>query len=172
MLKKFEEYVNEGLISDFQKKQEEVSSSVLSEENKQFIIEFLRKMNSVNFPCICYFSNCSVSSIGLSKFMMKEYNFNVDNYDKYKSIEHIKDSFVEEIKIKRNDIIEFSEKFEKNKVLNNAILKWFNEKFDTWKEEHPIKVAKSDGKVYEKPNKFMRVGFLLDYKDEIIDEIF
>jgi len=170
MLKKFEEYVNEGLISDFQKKQEEVSSSVLSEENKQFIIEFLRKMNSVNFPCICHFSNCSVCSIERYNFDRK--SIGEDIYKELKSINHIKDSFVENIKIKRNDIIEFSEKFEKNKLLNNAILKWFNERFDTWKEENPIKVRKSDGKVYEKPNTFMRVGFLLDYKDEIIDEIF
>ena len=170
MLKKFNEYIEEGLISDFQKKQEEVSSNVLSEENKQFIIEFLRKMNSVNFPCICYFSNCSVCSIERYNFDRK--SVGEDIYKELKSINHIKDSFVEKIKIKRNDIIEFSEKFEKNKVLNNAILKWFNERFDTWKEEHPIKVKRPDGKVDERPNKFMRVGFLLDYKDEIIDEIF
>ena len=170
MLKKFNEYVNEGLISDFQKKQEEVSSNVLSEENKQFIIEFLRKMNSVNFPCICYFSNCYVCSI--EKYNLDREFVDNDIYRELKSINDIKDSFVEKIKIKRNDIIEFSEKFEKNKVLNNAILKWFNERFDTWKEENPIKGKRPGGKVEERPNKSMSVGFLLDYKDEIIDEIF
>ena len=48
MLKKFDEFVNEGLISDFEEKNNQrVKSNGLSDSDKEFFIDFIKKLGSV-----------------------------------------------------------------------------------------------------------------------------
>jgi molybdopterin-biosynthesis enzyme MoeA-like protein len=172
MLKKFEEYINEGLISDFEKKQEEVSSKILLDESKQFILDFLRKMNKVG-------CSCSVI-VELNDKNIVIYTGTPEGipemWEKFKSdsIENISDEQFLKSVIRRKDLVEFeeSDSTRKNKLLNRSIIKWFKERFDTWSNEHTEKKRYGDGKVKTVPYSNMCVGFLLDNKDDIIDEIF
>ena len=170
MLKKFDEYINEGLISDFEKKQEETSSEILMDESKQFILDFLRKMNKVGCSCsLIVESNKTVVYTGTPEGIPETWK-NVKNH----SIENISDEHFLKSEIKRQDFIEFeeSDSTRKNKLLNRSIIKWFKERFDTWSNEHPKKKRYGDGKAKTVPYSNMCVGFLLDNKDDIMDEIF
>ena len=187
MLKKFDEYVNEGLISDFQKKQEKETNAKkgidveLSDDDKAFVLELLRKLDSVRFPCVLvpgWFEDykrvcvCTEASGILTYFKNEKDKMKYQPTLKY--VGHIEDSDFMKKGLWRKTRILFPDRmniseFKKNTVVCKAINDWFNKKFEEWKKENPVSEKASEK---EKENPHMRLGFILDYKNEIIEEIF
>ena len=192
MLKKFDEYVNEGLITDFQKEQEKETNTKkgmdveLSDDDKAFVLEFLRKLDSVGFPCVLvpgWFDGDKKTYVSTNGWGIADYfkGRKWKHQPVFKHVDEIEDSYFINKELRRVNRILFPDdmnisEFKENKVVCKAINDWFNKKFEEWKKENHMSEKESKLEK-EKPHsridlELPRLGFILDYKNEIIEEIF
>ena len=178
MLKKFDEYINEGLISDFEKRgNERLKSNGLSDSDKEFFIDFIKKLGSVEYP-MCWFS----TSLRWFVFSFKDDNFtfyhqvkdecseffnnsdsksriritNIENFlDKHPDFEvSLKDFLI----FPNEDTIS---KVKRNRFLIKSINNWLQKRFEDW-----------CGEDKKKKNRGISIEFLIDIQDEIREELY
>ena len=61
MIKKFEEFIEEGLISDY-KKQEDAKNKEISDSEKNFVLEVLKQFDEIDVPFAFICKNCALIS--------------------------------------------------------------------------------------------------------------
>lgn len=156
MIKKFEEFVNEGLISDY-KKQIEAANKEISGADKKFVFEVMGAFDEIGLPFVLTCKNCMV------------YNENVDIDHKYlkdKREKKVKFSEVEsldDIHVTDSSILEFATNSSswvkpgyKHKNLFFDIFKWFKKKYN------------DDGKDF---GGAIRVDRMIEYRVDIKKDI-
>ncbi len=178
MLKKFDEYINEGLISDFEKRgNERLKSNGLSDSDKEFFIDFIKKLGSVEYP-MCWFSTSSrlfVLSFKDDNYafyhQVKDENSGLFNHSDSKSrigitnIENFLDKHPD-FEVSLKDFLIFPNedtisKVKRNRFLIKSINNWLQKRFEDW-----------CGTDKKKKNKGISIEFLIDIQDEIREELY
>ena len=178
MLKKFDEYINEGLISDFEKRgNERLKSNGLSDSDKEFFIDFIKKLGSVEYP-ICWFSTlsrCFVLSFEDDNFtfyhQVKDEHSGLFNHSDSKSriritnIEKFLDKHPD-FEVSLKDFLIFPNedtisKVKRNRFLIKSINNWLQKRFEDW-----------CGIDKKKKDKGISIEFLIDIQDEIREELY
>ena len=159
MVKKFEEFVNEGLISDY-KKQEEARNKEVSESEKTFVLEVLKQLDEIDVPFVFNCKNCAIISDSVDKDKVGGF---IERNKIFKFKELKEDSF-KEIHISNRSILQILDKDtewlgkeESYKNIWESVYKWFDKKYE--KEERSF-----SGKV--------KVDKILEWKNDIKKELF
>ena len=158
MIKKFEEFVNEGLISDY-KKQEEAKNKEVSEGEKTFILDVLKRFDEIDLPFVFTCKNCAIisDSVATDKvpdFREKTFRFKDLKEDGSKDI-HISNRSLLRVLDKDS---EWLEKDVQYKNIWESIYKWFEKNLE--KDE----ISFNDGKI--------RADELIERKNDIKKELF
>lgn len=157
MIKKFDEFVNEGLISDY-KKQEEAKNKEVSEGEKTFVLDTLKRFDEIDLPFVFTCKNCTIISDSVDEgkvpdFREKTFKFKDLKEDSFKDI-HISSRSLLRIS---NEDSEWLKKDGEYKNIWKSIHKWFEKRFE--KEELSF-----DNKV--------KVERLVEWKNDIKKELF
>ena len=179
MLKKFDEFVNERLISDCEEKNNQrVKSNGLSDSDKEFFIDFIKKLGSVEYP-MCWFSTSSrlfVLSFKDDNYafyhQVKDENSEFFNHSDSKhrigitNIENFLDKHPDfEVSLKKDFLIFPNEdtisKVKRNRFLIKSINNWLQKRFEDW-----------CGIDKKKKNRGISIEFLIDIQDEIREELY
>lgn len=157
MIKKFEEFVNEGLISDY-KKQKEAESREVSNSDKKFVLDVLQKLNEVEMPFVFIGKNCAIINGSVNKDKVAIERNKIHNIDEALDMDsndiHITEKSVLQLLDEKSEWIADGLEY---KNIWNSIYKWFDKAF----EKMELKFA---GKI--------KVCDILDLKADLKKELF
>ena len=159
MIKKFEEFVNEGLISDY-KKQEEAKNREVSNGEKTFVLDILKQFEEIELPFVFTCKNCAIISSSVDKDKVNE----VVERNKIFAFKELKEDSFKDIHISSRSVLRILDKDSEwlGKDVNfkniwESVYKWFEKRFE--KDEISF-----NGKI--------KVEELIDYKNDIKKELF
>lgn len=156
MIKKFDEFVNEGLISDY-KKQKELMNKEISSSEKSFVFDVLKNLGEVGVPYVFTCKNYAVISKTVNEAKVNDLREKLTTYlglEKDDKNIHITENSILEI-IKEDD-----ERIKPDIDYKNvwkSIYKWFEKKY----EKNDLKF---EGKI--------KVRNIIDWKRDIKKEVF
>ena len=157
MIKKFEEFVNEGLISDYIK-QKEAESREISASDKKFLFDFLNVLDKVDMPFIMVCKNC-----GSINDTVNRDKLDIDR-EKIHTLKEAMDMEPTDIHISEKSILiildDGDEKIKYDGDYKNiwkSIYKWFDKKYEKMELEFSGKI---------------RVSNIIKFKNDIKKELF
>lgn len=157
MIKKFEEFVNEGLISDYIK-QKEAESREISASDKKFVFDFLNVLDKVDMPFIMVCKNCGIINDTVNRDKL-----DIDR-EKIHTLKEAMDMEPTDIHISEKSILiildDGDEKIKYDGDYKNiwkSIYKWFDKKYEKMELEFSGKI---------------RVSNIIKFKNDIKKELF
>ena len=157
MIKKFEEFVNEGLISDYIK-QKEAESREISASDKKVVFDFLNVLDKVDMPFIMVCKNCGIINDTVNRDKL-----DIDR-EKIHTLKEAMDMESTDIHISEKSILiildDGDEKIKYDGDYKNiwkSIYKWFDKKYEKMELEFSGKI---------------RVSNIIKFKNDIKKELF
>lgn len=146
MIKKFEEFVNEGIITDYQK-QVEIKNKELSRGEKKFVLDLINKLHSVDMPFAFTCKNCEIISTNVDEDKLGPIRNRVYNTDELVNISEkdIHVSSMSAITIFDDGADEVKTNEYKN--IWKSIYKWFEKRYE--KEELSFDGTITAGRILE-----------------------
>lgn len=142
MIKKFEEFVNEGLITDY-KKQKEAENREISTSDKKFVLDVLNKLDEVEMPFVFVCKNCGI----ISNESVDKSKVEVDR-EKIHTLKEALDFDISEIHITEKSVLmlldddnEWLAEDTDYKNIWSSINKWFDKAFEGIGKEFDGKVG-------------------------------